>query len=99
MITIPIERIRQIEARRDELAASMARSDLAPDQFVKLSKDYAELEPVAQAAHEVRRLRQERDALSFMVEEEGDPELKAMAADELAGAAAQRCGRPALRHP
>jgi peptide chain release factor 1 len=84
MITIPIERIRQIEARRDELAASMARSDLAPDQFVKLSKDYAELEPVAQAAHEVRRLRQERDALSFMVEEEGDPELKAMAADELA---------------
>ena len=84
MITIPIDRIRQIEARRDELAASMARSDLAADQFVKLSKDYAELEPVANAAHEVRRLRQEQDALSFMVEEEVDPELKAMAADELA---------------
>jgi peptide chain release factor 1 len=84
MITIPIDRIRQIEARRDELAASMARSDLAPDQFVKLSKDYAELEPVANAAHEVRRLRQEQDALAFMVEEEGDPELKTMAADELA---------------
>ena len=84
MITIPIERIRQIEARRDELAASMARSDLAPDQFVKLSKDYAELEPVANAAHEVRRLRQERDALTFMVEEERDPDLKVMASDELA---------------
>jgi len=83
MITIPIERIRQIEARRDELAAAMARSDLAPDQFVKLSKDYAELEPVANAAHEVRRLRQERDALAFMVEQEPDLELKAMAADEL----------------
>jgi peptide chain release factor 1 len=84
MITIPIDRIRQIEARRDELSASMARSDLAPDQFVKLSKDYAELEPVANAAHEVRRLRQEQDALVFMVEEEGDPELKTMAAEELA---------------
>jgi peptide chain release factor 1 len=84
MITIPIDRIRQIEARRDELAASMARSDLAADQFVKLSKDYAELEPVANAAHEVRRLRQEQEALSFMVEEEGDPELKTMAAEELA---------------
>ncbi|MBW8745580.1 MAG: peptide chain release factor 1 [Sphingomonas sp.] len=84
MITIPPDRIRQIEARRDELSAAMSRSDLAPDQFVKLSKDYAELEPVANAAHEVRRLRQERDALSFMVEEEGDPELRAMAADELA---------------
>ena len=84
MITIPIDRIRQIEARRDELAASMARSDLAADQFVKLSKDYAELEPVANAAHEVRRLRQEQEALAVMVEEEGDPELKTMAADELA---------------
>ena len=89
MITIPPDRIRQIEARRDELSAAMARSDLAPDQFVKLSKDYAELEPVANAAHDVRRLRQERDALSFMVEEEGDPELKAMAADELSSLRAQ----------
>ena len=84
MITIPIERIRQIEARRDELAASMARSDLPAEQFVRLSKDYAELEPVANAAHEVRRLRQEQDALAFMVEEEGDPELKSMATEELA---------------
>lgn len=89
MITIPLDRIRQIEARRDELAASMARSDLAPDQFVKLSKDYAELEPVANAAHDVRRLRQEQEALSFMVEEENDPDLKAMAAEELASLKAQ----------
>ena len=84
MITIPLDRIRQIEARRDELAASMARADLAADQFVRLSKDYAELEPVAQAASEVRRLRQEIDALSYMINEDGaDPELKTMAADEL----------------
>jgi peptide chain release factor 1 len=84
MITIPLDRIRQIEARRDELSASMARADLAPDQFVKLSKDYAELQPVAEAAHDVRRLRQEIDALSFMIEEEGaDADLKTMAADEL----------------
>jgi peptide chain release factor 1 len=83
MITIPIERIRQIEARRDELAASMARADLAPEQFVRLSKDYAELEPVANAAHDVRRLRQEQQALSFMIEQEPDPELRAMATEEL----------------
>jgi peptide chain release factor 1 len=85
MITIPIERIRQIEARRDELAASMARSDLPAEQFVRLSKDYAELEPVANAAHEVRRLRQELQALSVMIDDDdADPELKTMAADELA---------------
>src|SRR4051812_37860221 len=85
MITIPLERIRQIEARRDELSAQMSRGDLAADQFVKLSKDYAELEPVAQAAGEVRRYRQELDALSFMIEdEEADAELKSMAGEELA---------------
>jgi len=89
MITIPLDRIRQIEARRDELSAAMARSDLAPEQFVKLSKDYAELEPVANAAHDVRRLRQEQDALTFMVEQEADPELKNMAAEELASLKAQ----------
>jgi peptide chain release factor 1 len=84
MITIPLDRIRQIEARRDELSASMARADLVHDQFVKLSKDYAELEPVAQAATVVRELRQEQESLSRMLEEEGgDAELKTMAADEL----------------
>jgi peptide chain release factor 1 len=48
-----------------------------------LSKDYAELLPVADAAHNVRRLRQELDSLTYMVEEERDPELKAMASEEL----------------
>ena len=81
--TIPLDRIRQIEARRDELQASMARGDLAADQFVQLSKDYAEIEPVARAAGEVRRLRQEIDALAYMMEDEdADPELKTMAQDE-----------------
>ena len=85
MTTIPLDRIRQIEARRDELQASMSRGDLAAEQFVRLSKDYAELEPVAQAAGAVRRLRQELDALALMIEDEaGDPELKSMAGEELA---------------
>ncbi|UAK24118.1 peptide chain release factor 1 [Sphingomonas nostoxanthinifaciens] len=86
MTTIPIERIRQIEARRDELQASMSRGDLPPDQFVKLSKDYAELEPVARAAAEVRRLRQEISALDFLIEDGGtDADLKRMAGEELEG--------------
>jgi len=85
MTAIPVSRIAQIEARRDELAAAMARPDLGAETFVQLSKDYAEIEPVAQAAGEVRRLRQEIEALSFMVEDgEADGELKALAADELA---------------
>ncbi|WP_375391951.1 peptide chain release factor 1 [uncultured Sphingomonas sp.] len=82
MTTISPERIRQIEARRDELAALMATGDLPSDRFVQVSKEYAELEPVAAAAGEVRRLRQEARSLQQMTAE-SDAELRAMAADEL----------------
>ncbi|SDA36755.1 peptide chain release factor 1 [Sphingomonas sp. NFR15] len=81
MTTISPERIAQIEARRDELQAQMAIGDLSSERFVAVSKEYAELEPVARAAGEVRRLRAELDELSGM-EAEGDAELKQMARDE-----------------
>jgi len=85
MVSISSQRIAQIEARRDELQASMSRSDLAGDQFVQLSKDYAEIEPVAVAAGEVRRFRAELDALAYMIDDDSaDAELKAMATEELA---------------
>lgn len=59
----------------------MARPDLEPAEFVRLSKDYAELEPVAQAAGEVAGLRGEAVELEAML---ADPEMKAMAEEELA---------------
>ncbi|KQU47281.1 MULTISPECIES: peptide chain release factor 1 [Sphingomonas] len=83
MTPISPDRIRAIEARRDELAAQMATGDLPGDRFVAVSKEYAELEPVAQAAGEVRRLRAEAESLAYMAEDNGDEELRQMAADEL----------------
>lgn len=83
MTPISPDRIRQIEARRDELAALMATGDLAGDRFVAVSKEYAELEPVAQAAGEVRRLRQEAESLAYMAADNDDAELRAMAEEEL----------------
>ncbi|MGE0774965.1 MAG: PCRF domain-containing protein, partial [Sphingomonadaceae bacterium] len=85
MTSIAPDRIAHIEARRDELQAAMARPDLAAEQFVQLSKDYAEIEPVARAAGEVRRLRHEIRALEYIVSDESsDAEMKAMAQEELA---------------
>ncbi|HEY0315599.1 MAG TPA: peptide chain release factor 1 [Sphingomonas sp.] len=81
MTSISAERIAQIEGRRDELQAAMARADLPPEQFVQLSKDYAEIEPVAQAAAEVRRLRAELTVLAAM-DGDPDPDIRAMAAEE-----------------
>jgi peptide chain release factor 1 len=80
--TISPERIAQIEARRDELAAQMSTGNLDGDRFVQVSKEYAELEPVAQAAGEVRRLRAEAESLAYMTED-ADADLRAMAEEEL----------------
>ncbi|WP_188056040.1 peptide chain release factor 1 [Sphingosinithalassobacter sp. CS137] len=82
MIRIPADRIAAIEARRDELQAMMATGDLPGDRFVEVSKEYAELEPVAQAAGEVRRLRAEAESLKAMTRD-GDAELRALASEEL----------------
>jgi peptide chain release factor 1 len=80
--TISDERIAAIEARRDELQAQLSSGDLPPERFVALSKEYAEVEPVAAAAAELRRLRAERDVLDGM-SAESDIEMRELAAEEL----------------
>jgi peptide chain release factor 1 len=82
MTRISAERIAAIEARREELQQAMSAQDLAPEAFVRLSKDYAEVEPVAVAAKHVRRLRDEAASLEQMTHE-ADEELRQMAAEEL----------------
>ena len=85
MTAISNERIAQIEARRDELQAKMATGQLDGEAFVAASKDYAEIEPVAEAAAEVRRLRAELADMSAMIaRDDTDAELKAMGAEEIA---------------
>jgi peptide chain release factor 1 len=83
MTSISAERIAAIEGRKDELQNAMASPNLAPDEFVRLSKDYAEIEPVAAAAREVRRLRAELEVLNGMVEDrDADAEIRELASDE-----------------
>ena len=83
MTQISSERIALIEARKHELAQAMSSPNLAPDEFVRLSKDYAAIEPVAAAAREVRRLRAELEVLNGMLHDaSAEAELKEMAAAE-----------------
>lgn len=84
MTTITPQRIAQIEARFAELQAMMASGELESDKFVAVSKEYAEIEPVAQAASQVKALRDEQQGLAEMLAGD-DPEMKAMAADEVDG--------------
>jgi peptide chain release factor 1 len=84
MTKISLERITSIEAKRHELAEAMNASDLAPDEFVRLSKEYAQVEPVANAAREVRRLRAELEVLNGMAHDaNAEPELREMASQEI----------------
>jgi peptide chain release factor 1 len=78
---IPPERLDQIANRFAELEARMASGTLEGEEFVAASRDYAELEPVAKVAGEVKAMREEIAGLEEML---GDPELKAMAEEELA---------------
>jgi len=80
-MTIPEERLAQIQHRFAELEARLASGQLEGDAFVAASRDYAELEPVARAAREVRTMRAEIAELSVLTD---DPEMKALADEELA---------------
>ena len=79
MTTISAERIAALLARREELSAQLASGDLPTDRFVALSKEYAEVEPVAAAAGELQRLRNELVGLEEML---ADPEMREMAQEE-----------------
>ena len=76
--------ISQIERRYEEAEAAMARPDLDAAEFVKLSKEYAELEPVVRAARALSGLNTEiADLEALLSSGEADAEMRAMAQEEL----------------
>jgi len=80
-MTIPDDRLRQIANRFAELEARMASGQLEGEAFVAASRDYAELEPVAKVAGEIRDIRAEIAELAALTQ---DPEMRELADAELA---------------
>ncbi len=80
-MSITDDRLRQIANRFAELEARLASGQLEGEAFVAASRDYAELEPVARAAGDVREMRREIAELSLLTK---DPEMRALADEELA---------------
>ena len=78
---LPLDRIAQIERRHEALAHDMGNPALPAEQFVALSKDYAELTPVVEAAAAWRALLAERDELAAIPPSD---EMYAIAQEELA---------------
>ena len=82
-MTVSDDRLRQIASRFAELEARLASGTLEGAEFVAASRDYAELEPVARVAERVTSLRGQIAELSEMIADP-DPELRAIAQEELA---------------
>jgi len=81
-MTIPQERLAQIAQRFAELEARLASGTLEGDAFVAASRDYAELEPVAKAAEQVRTMRGELEELQNI--DDPDPDIRSLAEEEIA---------------
>jgi len=76
---IPQQKLEQVLDKFDAIEARMGvASD--PTEIVKLAKEHAELRPVAES---VRALKQRLDEISELEELALDPEMGAMAKDEL----------------
>jgi peptide chain release factor 1 len=74
------EKLASIKSRHEELASLMSAGQLAGDQFVKMSREYAELSPVVAAIDEYNKARREQQDLKELLK---DPEMKDVAYDEL----------------
>jgi peptide chain release factor 1 len=81
LAVIPLDRIREIERRHADLASQMANPALAADRFVALSRDYAELTPVVEAAQALAALEAEASALRAIP---ADDDMHELAEAELA---------------
>ena len=79
------EKLDMLIARHDELSLAMSGAAAGDAQeFVRMSKEYAELTPVVEAIAAVREGRSEAADLEAMVADSGtDPEMRALAEEEL----------------
>ena len=76
---IPDSKLAQVVDRFEQIEARMGAT-MDSDEIVQLGKDYAELRPVAEGVRKLRAVRSEMADLEAMME---DPEMAAMAKEEL----------------
>jgi peptide chain release factor 1 len=76
-------RLDQLVRRHGELSDALSASGLSGADFAKLSKEYSELSPIVDGIEALRRVQEELAAAKEMAEADGDPELKALAEEEM----------------
>lgn len=69
-----------LKARHEELAALMSQEGLSGDEFVKISKEYADLSPIVEAIDSYQTAMREKEELAELLD---DPEMKDIAQEDL----------------
>ena len=76
-------RLDQLTRRHGELGEVLAGVGISGTDFVKLSKEYSELTPIVEVIAALRQAQSEMAAASEMAGAADDPEMKAMAEEEM----------------
>ncbi|SDD43402.1 peptide chain release factor 1 [Kordiimonas lacus] len=77
------ERLQQLTDRYDYLGHALGTPDkFSNEEFVKLSREYADLGPVIEAVNALQAGREEMADLAEMIESGDDPEMKELAQEE-----------------
>ena len=87
-----LDKLEAIYARYQEIEQQMNDPQVTADmkRYVKLSKDYKDLQPVVKAYHEYKALLDTISECKELLESEKDPELREMAKEELLAAQERR---------
>ena len=85
-VNLLIEKLRNVEARYEELNHLMADPETVSDskKYQKAAKSHSELGEIVSRYREYRELERGINETRAMVRDESDPELKSMAEEELA---------------
>src|SRR5438094_1882780 len=86
------DKMATLERRHEEVAALLGTPDVINKrgEFAKLSREHAELEPLVTAWKAYQKLLADFAAAKQMAEVEPDPELRALAHEEMHGLEARR---------
>jgi peptide chain release factor 1 len=76
-------RLDQLTRRHGELGEALSVSGISGAEFIKLSKEYSELSPIVDTIAALRQTQSEMEAATEMAGSADDPEMKAMAEEEL----------------
>ena len=87
-----LDKLEAIYTRYKEIEQQMNDPQVTADmkRYVKLSKDYKDLQPVVKAYHEYKALIDTISECKELLESEKDPELREMAKEELTAAQERR---------